>query len=241
MPRRSGPDIVNGLHHRPLARMLAPVLARPALRTAAIIAFLLYWLLPGSGVIDGHWRLATRLLVAWNVFIALYLLLVARVMQRSSVEDIRRRAPLNDAGARTILSLSVVSAAASFAAVVAELSQAKQGGPLGAVPLVFAALTIVASWAFVHVMFALHYAHDFYAPDTETAHAPLTFPGTVDPHYGDFLYFSFVIGCACATADVNISAPEMRRLAMAHGIIAFFFNAAIVGLSINIAAGLLGN
>ena len=229
-------------HRRNLfARVLAPVLARPALRTAAIMAFAVYWLLPGSGVIAGNWRSATRLLVTWDLFVVLYLLLVVRVMQRSSIDDIRRRAPLNDAGALTILMLSVVSAAASFGAVVAELSLAKQGGAFGALPVAFSALTILASWAFVHVMFALHYAHDFYIPDKETARAPLVFPGTVDPHYGDFLYFSFVIGCACATADVNITAPELRRLAMAHGIIAFFFNAAIVGLSINIAAGLLGN
>lgn len=221
--------------------LIAPIIARPYLQLAAVIALAVYVILPGGPLMAGGWRLATRVLVAWDVFVAVYLALAANVMRRSSVDDIRRRAPQYDAGAKTILTLSVVAALASFAAVVAEMSMARQGGGYGVLPLIFAIVTIGLSWAFVHVIFALHYAHDFYSPEPGEARPALIFPGTTDPRYGEFVYFAFVIGCACATADVNIASPSVRRLAAAHGVIAFFFNTAIVALSINIAAGLIGS
>ena len=58
------------------------------------------------------------------------------------------------------------------------------------------------------------------------------------PEYADFLYFSFIIGVACQTADVDISARQMRRIALLHGLIAFLFNTVILAATINVAAGL---
>ena len=66
----------------------------------------------------------------------------------------------------------------------------------------------------------------------------LTFPGDGEPGWGEFLYQAFVIGCACATADVNATTPAMReRLSRVQGIVAFFFNTVILALTINIGAG----
>ena len=65
----------------------------------------------------------------------------------------------------------------------------------------------------------------------------LAFPGTDHPDYYDFLYFSYVIGVACQTAEVNIFSPAMRRVALVHCVLAFFFNSAVLALTINIAAG----
>jgi uncharacterized membrane protein len=48
-----------------------------------------------------------------------------------------------------------------------------------------------------------------------------------------------VIGVACQTADVGISSGAMRRTAAVHGVLAFFFNRAVLALTINIAAGLI--
>jgi uncharacterized membrane protein len=41
------------------------------------------------------------------------------------------------------------------------------------------------------------------------------------------------------TADVAIATTRMRRLVMAHGMIAFVFNTTLLALTINIAASLL--
>ena len=228
---------MSGLRHH---RLIAPFAARPYLQLAMVIGLAVYAVLPGGPLVAGHWRLVSRILMAWDVFIAAYIIFVGNIMRQSSVADIRRRAPQYDNGAMTILALSVLSALASFAAVVVEMALAKKLSGVSASTLIFAIGTIVLSWCFVHLIFAMHYAHDFYVHSHGESRPALIFPDTVDPHYGDFVYFSFVIGCACATADVNIASPSMRRLASAHGVIAFFFNTAIVALSINIAANLIG-
>ena len=59
------------------------------------------------------------------------------------------------------------------------------------------------------------------------------------PDYWDFLYFSFIIGVASQTADVEITSKVIRRTSLAHSILSFFFNSAILALTINIAAGLV--
>jgi uncharacterized membrane protein len=55
----------------------------------------------------------------------------------------------------------------------------------------------------------------------------------------DFAYFSFVIGMTCQVSDVQISSPQMRRLALMHGLISFMFNTAILAVFVNIVAGLV--
>src|SRR5207247_938430 len=66
------------------------------------------------------WRLATRLLVAWDIFVALYLALAAHLMSRSDVDRIRDRAATEDEGQLAILVLTVVAALASLGAIFPE-------------------------------------------------------------------------------------------------------------------------
>jgi uncharacterized membrane protein len=126
-----------------------------------------------------------------------------------------------------------------FGAIVAELALAKDlQGTLRYNHIALSALTIVSSWAFTQVMFALHYAHDYYIRDLRGEHGGLDFPGEKTPDYGDFLYFSCVIGTSGQTADVSITNRKMRRINMVHCVLAFFFNTTLVALTINIASGL---
>jgi uncharacterized membrane protein len=191
------------------------------------------------------WRLATRLLVAWNGAIILYLILGARMMMQADKLSIRRRAQLTDDGKYAFLALSIIAAIASFAAIVLELTGVKDlAGSDKAAPIALVVITIVSSWFFVHLTFTLHYAHEFFAhelrtPDPTDVRGGLIFPGTKDPHYIDFLYFSYIIGVASQTADVATSSKTMRALALVHGILSFFFNTTILALTINIAASLL--
>ena len=83
-------------------------------------------------------------------------------------------------------------------------------------------------------MFALHYAHEFYAA---TDGRGLVFPGDEhSPDYWDFLYFSLVIGMTSQVSDVGVVKKEIRRTVAAHGVISFFFNVALFALTVNIAA-----
>jgi uncharacterized membrane protein len=72
----------------------------------------------------------------------------------------------------------------------------------------------------------------------QDAHGGLEFPGGQPPDYGDFLYFSCVIGTSGQTADVSFTSRKMRRTGTLHCILAFFFNTTLVALTINIASGL---
>ena len=40
-------------------------------------------------------------------------------------------------------------------------------------------------------------------------------------------------------SDVQIESHRLRRTALAHGVLAFFFNVVVLALTINIVAGLL--
>ena len=67
----------------------------------------------------------------------------------------------------------------------------------------------------------------------------LDFPGEEQPHDADFHYFSAIIGSSAQTADVGLSSRTMRRVGLVHCVLAFFFNATLLALTINIVSGLI--
>lgn len=220
-------------------RATRPLAARPRLLGAILVGLALAFLLPGD------WRVATRVLVAWNGGALLYLVLSGGIMFLEDHEALTRRAATQDEGRFVILALAVLATMASIGAIVAELASVKTMEGFGkGLHIGLASLTIMTAWTFIHMMFAFHYAHEFAnefgrdRTDSEKS-GGLSFPGTELPDYADFLYFSFVIGVACQTADVNVCSQMMRRIVLVHGVVAFFFNTTILALTINIAAGLI--
>ena len=180
------------------------------------------------------WRPTTRLLVGWDIGIALYLVLAFHMMARSDVHRIRHRAAAQDEGQFMILVLTVGAALASLAAIFVEL--ASSGGHRQPSHLALATVTILLSWAVIHTIFALHYAHEFYDDDAGSVRG-MAFPGgDEEPDYWDFVYFSFVIGMTSQVSDVGVTRKEIRRTVAAHGIVSFLFNAALLALTVNIAA-----
>jgi uncharacterized membrane protein len=139
-----------------------------------------------------------------------------------------------DEGRFAILILTVLAALASLGAILVELSTS-EGAARTASQLALATTTIVLSWAFTHTIFALNYAHDFYG-DHGGKKSGLAFPNEEAPDYWDFVYFSFVIGMTSQVSDVAVTSRLIRRTVNAHGIVAFFFNAALLALTVNIAA-----
>jgi len=154
---------------------------------------------------------ATRIIVGWNAGAILYLLLAARMMFSSSHERMRQRALKQDDGKKTILALVVVSALVCLGTIVLELSVAKnEQDPLRIVHIALAAVTVFTSAACPQVMFARHYAHDFYLQVEQGHPGGLVFPGGHPPDYGDFLYFACGIGTSAQTADVSFASRSMR-------------------------------
>jgi uncharacterized membrane protein len=222
--------MVTGLPHpsRRLPAFVRIVWARPRLFLGAVLGILVIVALPAD------WKVATRMLVGWDVGVALYLALAYRMVWRADVAHIRRRAALQDEGQTTILVLTVAAALASLAAIIAELGTTT-GASRQPIHLILATLTIILSWGFTHTMFALHYAHEYYEENAGRG-GGLTFPGEAQPDYWDFVYFSFVIGMTSQVSDVAVTCRPIRRTVTAHGIVSFAFNAALVALTVNIAA-----
>jgi uncharacterized membrane protein len=192
---------------------------------AVAIGIVAFFLLPDA------LRLVTRLVVGWDTFAALYLLLAYTVMLRCDVAHIKRSAILQDDGRFLILLVTALGAFATLAAIVLELGASKRS-PSG---LTLATVTIVLSWAVVHTAFALHYAHEFYRGEKAGG---LQFPSGdahVEADYWDFVYFSFVVGMTAQVSDVGITDRVIRRTATVHGIVSFVFNTALVALMVNIA------
>jgi len=209
--------------------------ARPRLVGSMALGLACALLLPAS--LTPH--LATRAIVGWNVAALLYLALALKMMLGSSHAHMRARALQQDEGSALVLLLVITAALMSLGAIVAELSVVKSlQGPLRYAHVALAVLTIASSWAFTQTMFALHYAHDYYASATRGEHGGLDFPGGQTPDYSDFLYFACIIGTSAQTADVALSSRRMRRTGTVHCVLAFFFNTTLLALTINIASGL---
>jgi uncharacterized membrane protein len=209
-----------------------PARLRPRLLGAAITACLVFAVLPDA------WALNSRLLIAWDVGVACFLALAWIMAARSSPAKMQEQAALEDVTAVTFLVLTLAAATISLVAIAAELIGIRNDrSDAQAFRLIIAAATILCSWFFVHTMYAIHYAHEYYGDGGERQ--GIAFPHGEKPDYWDFVYFSFTLGAAAQTSDVVIVSKRMRRLALAHTILAFLFNTMILALAVNVGAGLL--
>ena len=180
------------------------------------------------------WRIPTCILAGWDSGVVLYLALIFWIMLHWSIERIRQRACVEDEGAVALLVLTTASALASLVAVISELGHAPS-----AYQVALGAVTILLSWAFMHVIFALHYAHEFYGEGADDRTGGLVFPGHEEPDYWDFLYYSLVVAMTAQVSDVQITSKMMRRMTTVHGVVAFFFNVIVLALTVNIVSTLM--
>ena len=211
------------LRFQKMPKAVRIIYARPRLFISLAVGLLSLLAMPAD------WRLTSRLLIAWDICLILYLCLAYMTVISCGQDYIRRQAALQDDGRFLILVMTLVAAFASIAAIVMELGVKPQQAP----QLILAVATIVLSWAAIHTTFALHYAHEYYRGNDVGG---LKFPGSSAPDYWDFVYFSFVIGMTAQVSDVGITDKVIRRTATAHGVTSFFFNTALLALMVNIAA-----
>lgn len=181
------------------------------------------------------WTPAMRLLMSWDIAIGLYIAFVYLLVAPCSIDQIKRRAAVQDEGALAILILTMLASFASLFALVVLLGDKSQAAH-GALRLPLAMATIVLSWLFIHTTFTLHYAHEYYGERGDRAIGGLKFPGQQAPDYWDFLYFSLDIAMTSQVSDVAISSKMIRRVATLHGVLSFFFNLGILALTINMLA-----
>jgi uncharacterized membrane protein len=217
---------------RPLPIRIARLHAK--LLIAAVVGIIVILLVPAD------WRLPTRLLAGWNVGVALYLAMMHTMIWRADVARLRKRASEQDEGAFAILLLTIAATLASLVAIVFELGGLKHATPSEAVTEVLLAMaTILLSWSFIHTIFSIHYAHEYYGERRDGKIGGLKFPGDNEPDYWDFLYFSLVIGLTSQVSDVAVTSKVIRRVVALHGVLSFFFNLTILALTVNMISNII--
>lgn len=186
------------------------------------------------------WPASVRGAVAWDLSAMIYLIIAFRVMLTCKGDVIRARAARQDDSWMVILVIILLAVAASFVAIVGLLAVPKEA-PYRTLNLGLAAATLILAWTLTQVVFTFHYAHEYYRPSggpTVSAEG-LDFRGDRNPDYWDFFYFATSFGAASQTSDVSILTKPLRQLATLHAIISFFFNTAVLALTINLAASIL--
>ena len=174
--------------------------------------------------------------MAFDVAALVFLVSLAPLLNDCSAAEIRRHARDNDANRGVILVLTSLLTVIAMAAITGELKGAQAGEWLPIAKLVG---TLLLVWAFANSIYALHYAHAFYASDEGTGKdaAGLDFPATKTPEYWDFAYFAFTLGMTFQTSDVAITSTGIRKIALLHSFAAFVFNIGVIAFTINVLGG----
>jgi len=189
-----------------------------------------------------EWPLA--LLSVWDVTAALMAGWIwLRVILPKDAAQTRERATSEDAGRTALRVLLVVAALSSLAGVLYAFVQAGDAdGARKALLIGYAVLTVVLSWALVHTLYTLRYAHLYYSDDAlppDDTRGPIDFKNGIPPAYSDFAYVAFTVGMTFQVADTDVRSPVLRGAVIRHAALSYVFGAVIVASAINIIASAL--
>jgi uncharacterized membrane protein len=187
--------------------------------------------------INGQARPADALAVGFDFAVIGFLLSLLPLLRACDIETMRRHSAENDANRTVVLAISTLITLVVLAAIAGELPAAKHGEPGALLRLI---ATLLLTWLFANVVYALHYAHEYYragaAPGEDAG--GLAFPGKEPPDYFDFAYFSLTLGMTFQTSDVEITARTIRRIVTVHSFAAFVFNIGVIAFTINGIGGI---
>ena len=215
------------LRMRPLTRLMISLLL-------ATIVFLL--------IMNLDLAVLVKIMIAWAAFALSFIVTSWIVFFMRTTTEIREHSREEDGSRLYVLLLILLTSFASlFTVLLLMLSgTAKDTPQIIYIPVAISGMLF--SWVMVHTIFSFHYAHLYYANDTNdpTKHAEgLEFPKEKKPDYIDFAYFSFVLGMTFQVSDVDITSRSIRRVALLHGLLSFALNTFVVALTINLIAGLM--
>lgn len=189
------------------------------------------------GRMTGFADLADVLVVGFDFAAAGFLLSLIPLLRECDMATMRRHSEENDANRTIVLGVSTLITLVVMAAIAGELPAAKHGEPGALLRLI---VTLLLTWLFANVVYALHYAHEYYrasgVPGEDAG--GLVFPGSGHPDYLDFAYFSLTLGMTFQTSDVEISSRPIRRIVTLHAFAAFVFNIGVIAFTINGIGGI---
>jgi uncharacterized membrane protein len=192
-------------------------------------------LVSGFAAFTVYLPMEMALIGGFDIAAAAFALSLLSAWQHSSPDTIRKTASRDDGGRQILLALTAIIVTVVTISVGILVGD-KDALTAGRIALLV--LTLLSGWVFTNLVFAIHYAHVFYdAQPSGDDQGGLDFPGGDAPVFADFVYFSFVIGMTCQTADINLTSQVFRRVVTFHGLFAFVFNLGILALMVNVLAG----
>ncbi|MEP9359408.1 DUF1345 domain-containing protein [Sphingomonas sp. KR3-1] len=215
-------------HRHQRIRSVGNIIAPPRfLLFLAVTAIAAWFAIPAFGLRIG-------IMAAFDAGAIIFLLALSPLLHHRA-SNMRESACRNDGNRAMLLLITVMVGIAVFASIASELMSNAKNHPW-APPVIVA--TLILSWVFSNVIYALHYAHLFYIEKRGGGDTGgLQFPDTREPDYWDFLYFAICLGMTFQTSDVTINERRMRRVVTGHCLAAFVFNLGILAFTINVLGG----
>ena len=203
---------------------------------ATLVAAVVYFVVPTW--LEG----ATRFVAAYDAGTLTLLAFFWMKGLHSDPQLTRARAGLEDPGRNIIAVIVFVAVAVGLFAAIAILGH----GPHARNAVerweayILGFIAITTGWFLVHTLYTFRYAHLYWYDDDGdgTACGGIRFPGTDEPSDWDFAYFAFCLGTSFAVSDPQVTETRVRKEVIAHSIISFAYNSVIVGVVINLFAGI---
>ena len=192
---------------------------------AGLAAFAVSWLAT-------PWQ--TAALIGWNVAATVFIVWVWLIVRGMDGEATARHAVIEDLSRGTADLVLILASVISLIGVGLSLLEASNTeGFTKALVVGLASLSVILSWATVHMVFTLRYARLYYA-----AGGGIDFNGDRAPTYTDFAYLAFTIGMTYQVSDTSIASKAIRRTALRHAYMSYLFGTVVVAMTINVVAGL---
>jgi uncharacterized membrane protein len=183
---------------------------------------------------------AFRAVAGWDAAAVVLGALSWMLILRNEAPETRRLAAAEDPGRRAAWVLVILASMFSLFANAAVLRDVRSCA--ASTRNLFVALcvtAVAAAWLLTHTAYTLRYAHLYYRDDDE-GEGGLTFPGDGAPAYLEFAYFAFTIGMCFQVSDVSVTSRQIRRAVLAHSVLSFAYNTAILATAVSLVVGVLG-
>jgi uncharacterized membrane protein len=189
-----------------------------------------------AGAIGALLSPAVAPLVAWCTAGLIALIWVWHICWRQDPAGTRRLAR-EESASRVTDDAIVAACLASIAAVVLALIQSRTlgGDSLSVLLVILGVLATMVAWALVNTVYALKYARMHYLDHQNDG---FDLKQEADPTYSDFAYFAFTIGMSYAGPEIEPIDTEIRRKALLHALLSYFFGTVLIAVAINLVTNL---
>jgi uncharacterized membrane protein len=206
------------------------------IRYKILLVFLISFIV-GSCFYALKWSIQESIVFSWLTFGGLYILESLITIIRIPSKQIMLRAKYEDLGVWMQFVVLVMTCATALIAIIFWNSDNNiHFSKHSTIHELFFIASVTFAWMVLHLSFTFRYAHLYYGDENEkyAKHAGgLDFPDDSNPDYFDFAYYSFTIGMTFQVSDVVIKSKGLRRLTLAHSLVAFLFNTILIAITIN--------